>query len=419
MSRSPPLAHVAGQQRRGEVRARDREADAHVAAAVVAEARVDADVDRLARVRERPDPAADVDDLVVVEVDRVDRADHPALRLLDVRGDRGLPERLGDDALEDLVGGLHPAPPLRDDRELEAARVLVELADERVDEARVERRAVEAVERGEDADVGRVAPERAAADAGELLDVVGADVPRPRLERHDVAQLGGRDLLGHHAHERPLPVGGGRDRPVHDRHGGRDERRRRRRGELREQRADARPDEQAERELARPQAEQADERAARDRGEQRRVGAEHEAHERAEQRHEAARSRRCAATAAWAGPGCAWRWCTPRPARRAPRRSRAPRPAPTPSIACPSDRARGAAEDRAPDQRVADLARAAPAAAVRSGHLARRGAGAGLSRPSRCAPPRRRRRASAARSAEPSARARRHRRRSAPSAGRW
>src|SRR3954451_8796855 len=106
------LAGVAGEERRGEVRARDREADAHVAAAVVAERRVDADVDRLAGVGERADPAADVDDLVAVEVDRVDRAHHAALRLLNVRGDRGLAERLGDDALEHLVAGLHPSPPL-------------------------------------------------------------------------------------------------------------------------------------------------------------------------------------------------------------------------------------------------------------------------------------------------------------------
>ena len=126
------LPLVARQQRGGEVGAGDREADADVAPAVVAEARVDADVDRLARVGERPDPPADVDLLVAVEVDRVDGADHPALGLLDVRGDRGLAQRLGDDALEELVARLHPGPPLGDDRELEAARVLVELADQRV-----------------------------------------------------------------------------------------------------------------------------------------------------------------------------------------------------------------------------------------------------------------------------------------------
>ena len=118
----------------------------------------------------------------------------------------GLAERLGHDALEERVDRLHPRAPLGDDRELEAARVLVELADQRVHARRVERRAVERVERGEDADVGRVADERPAADLGELLDVVGADVARARLERDDVEQLLGRDLLGHDPHQRALAV---------------------------------------------------------------------------------------------------------------------------------------------------------------------------------------------------------------------
>ena len=74
------------------------------------------------------------------------------------------PERLGDHALEELVAGLHPGPPLGDDREPEAAGVLVELADQRVHAAGVEGRALQAVERGEDPDVGRVAAEGAAAD---------------------------------------------------------------------------------------------------------------------------------------------------------------------------------------------------------------------------------------------------------------
>ena len=110
----------------------DREADAHVAAMLVPEARVDADVDRLAGVGEGPDPAPDVDLLAAIESDGVDRADHPPLGLLDVGGDRGLAERLGNELLEERVAGLHPAPPLGDDREPEAAGVLVELADQRV-----------------------------------------------------------------------------------------------------------------------------------------------------------------------------------------------------------------------------------------------------------------------------------------------
>ena len=135
------LPGVVGQEGGGEVGARDREPDAHVAAVLVPEARVDADVDRLARVREGPDPAADVDLLVAVHGDRVDRADHAALGLFDVGGDRRLAERLGNQPLEEFVAGLHPAPPLGNDRELEAAGVLVELADQRVHAGRRRRSA--------------------------------------------------------------------------------------------------------------------------------------------------------------------------------------------------------------------------------------------------------------------------------------
>ena len=220
---------VARLQRDGEVRARDREADADVAATLVAEARVDADVDRLAGVGEGPDPAADVDRLAV-EGERVDRAHHPALGLLDVRGDRGLAERLGDRALEQLVGGLHPRPPFGLDRELEAARVLVELADQRMDLRRVEGRAVQRVEAGEDADVGRVAAEGRAARLGQLLDVVGPDVLRARLERDHVAQLLRGHGLGHDPDQRALAVRVGGQHAV-------DERRRSRRRAPRRRRA--------------------------------------------------------------------------------------------------------------------------------------------------------------------------------------
>ena len=84
-------------------------------------------------------------------------------------------ERLRDHELEELVPGFHPAPPLGDDREPEAAGVLVELADQRVHPARVEARPSQVVERGEDSDIGRIAAKGAAADLGQLLDVVGAE----------------------------------------------------------------------------------------------------------------------------------------------------------------------------------------------------------------------------------------------------
>ena len=211
------LTGVLGQQGRGEVGARDREPDAYVAAVLVPEACVDADVDRLAGVREGPDPGADVDLVVAVQGDRVDRADHAALGLFDVGGDRRLAERLGNHPLEEFVAGLHPTPPLGDDRELEAAGVLVELADQRVHAGRVEGRPIQVVERREDPDVGRVAAEGATARLRELLDVVAADVPRARLEGHDVAQLRGRHLLGHHSDQFPSAIGDRRDDPIGER----------------------------------------------------------------------------------------------------------------------------------------------------------------------------------------------------------
>src|SRR4051794_15211022 len=85
------LAGVLGKEGGCEVGVGDRETDAHIAAVLVPEARVDADVDGLARVRERPDPATDVDLLAAFQGDRVDRADHPPLGLLDVGRNGGLP----------------------------------------------------------------------------------------------------------------------------------------------------------------------------------------------------------------------------------------------------------------------------------------------------------------------------------------
>lgn len=140
--------------------------------------------------------------------------------------DRRLPQRLGHGPLEHLVGGLHPRSPLGKDRQAKAAGVLVELADQRVHPGGIERRPRQAVERREDPDIGRIASEGPAADRRELLDVVGAHVARPRLERHDVAQLSRRDLLGHDADQRPVAVHERRDRAVGDRHRRRDDGRR-------------------------------------------------------------------------------------------------------------------------------------------------------------------------------------------------
>jgi hypothetical protein len=92
-------------------------------------------------------------------------------------------------------------------------------ADERVHPLRVEARPVQAVERGEDPHVGRIAAEGAATDLRELLDVIGADVPRPRLEGHDIPQLRRRYLLGHHADQGPIAVSDRSDHAVDDRDG--------------------------------------------------------------------------------------------------------------------------------------------------------------------------------------------------------
>ena len=182
-----------------------------------------------------------------------------------LEGMAGLAERLRDRALEDGVDGLHPLAPLRDDRQLEAAGVLVELADQRVHARGVERGTAERIERGQDAHVGRVAPERPAAHGRELLDVVGADELRARFERDDVAQLCRRDLLGHDPHPLTPAVEHGGERAV-DRGGHRRDGRR-----LVEHERDQRADQQAQSDVRHPQPERAHERAGDQPDEQRRV----------------------------------------------------------------------------------------------------------------------------------------------------
>jgi hypothetical protein len=83
--------------------------------------------------------------------------------------------------------------------------------------ARVEGRPVQAVERGENSDVGRIAAEGAAPDLRELLDVIGTDVSRARLEGDDISQLRRRYLLGHHADQGPITVGDRGGHAVDDR----------------------------------------------------------------------------------------------------------------------------------------------------------------------------------------------------------
>ena len=123
-------------------------------------------------------------------------------------------------------------------------------------------------------------------DLRELLDVVGADVPRARLEGHDVAQLRGRHLLGHHSDQRPAAIGDRRDHAIGERDRRCDQRRFEIAVESLEQGAQDGADEEPERRLHRAQAEQADEGTADDRGEQRLVGTVDQAQQPAEQRHQ-------------------------------------------------------------------------------------------------------------------------------------
>ena len=78
--------------------------------------------------------------------------------------------------------------------------MLVELADPPVDGARVELRAGQLVQRGDDADVGRVSVVGAAEHLGQRPHVVRADVAGTGLQRHDEGQVLGSYPLGQQAH---------------------------------------------------------------------------------------------------------------------------------------------------------------------------------------------------------------------------
>jgi hypothetical protein len=229
--------------------------------------------------------------------------------------------------------------------------VLVELADQRVHPARVEGRSRQAVEGGQDPDVGRVATEDAAADLRELLDVVGADVPRARLEGHDVAQLRGRDLLRHHPDQRPVAIGDGRDHAIGERDGRRDQRRLRSAVERQEGGTQDGADQDPQGDLQRAHAQEADERTADDRGEERPVGTVDQPQQPAEQRHQQDAAEDAVPERlqlAGAAPGAADRF-----GRRHQHRAddgAGARPDPVDRIA--EHGTRGGAEGRSPHQRV-------------------------------------------------------------------
>ena len=131
--------------------------------------------------------------------DRVDAAADPALRLALVHRDAGLSQRTCDRGAVQEVAGPHPQPPLRDDVQREPRRVLVELPDQRVDLAGVERRSGQGVEGGHDPGVHGVGRVLGAELLGQLADVPGADVPRSRRPGYDERQIGGADPVGQQA----------------------------------------------------------------------------------------------------------------------------------------------------------------------------------------------------------------------------
>ena len=209
------------QQRRGEAGLRHGEAHADVAAAAVPVGGVDADVDRLIGVGERPDPAADRRAPVpgAGQRDRVDPAADAPLGLALVHRHVGLPQRAGDQGPVEQVTRPHPQPPLRDDVEGEPGGVLVELADQRVGARRVEVRAGQVVHRGDDAHIRRVGGITSAEFPGQFADVAGADVPGPGFAGHDERHVLRRDPLREQADLRVPEHRRGRD-PVGRHRGG-------------------------------------------------------------------------------------------------------------------------------------------------------------------------------------------------------
>src|SRR5215470_11540030 len=98
----------ARQQRSGEAGLRQREADAHIPATAVPVGGVDADIDRLAGVSERPDPAPDRHDTTAIRRNRVDPAADALLRFTLVHKHVRLPQGPGDDGAVQQIARPHP-----------------------------------------------------------------------------------------------------------------------------------------------------------------------------------------------------------------------------------------------------------------------------------------------------------------------
>ncbi len=108
---------------------------------------------------------------------------------------------------------------MRHDREFEAAGVLVELTDQRVHPVGVEGGPVEVRERGDDADVRRIALELPPAFGREFLDVVRAYPAGAGLERHYELELVETDPFPDDPDLCSAPIQDDRRDPVGDEHG--------------------------------------------------------------------------------------------------------------------------------------------------------------------------------------------------------
>src|SRR6202042_233273 len=106
-------------ERRGETGLGEREADADVAALLIAVCRVDTDIDGFVIVGERPDPAPHRHDVLAGSGDRVDAAADAALGLALVHRYARLAQRSCEQVAVQQVAGTYPQAPFGHDVERE------------------------------------------------------------------------------------------------------------------------------------------------------------------------------------------------------------------------------------------------------------------------------------------------------------
>jgi hypothetical protein len=207
-----------------------------------------------------------------------------------------------------------------------------------------------------------------AAHVSELLDVIGAHVPRARLERHHVTQLRSGHLLCHHPNQRPVAIEDRRDHAIDDGNRCRDHRRVDRVIERAEQHGHHDAHRHPEQDLQRPQTDQSEQRAADD-GDGQRLVEPDQAEQPTEQRHQqraaddALPQRLHLGGAAAHARGRFGRRVQQDPDKRADA-------GPDAVDGRPEHRAGRRAQRSSPDQRVQQPASAAPPATVRAPHAA-------------------------------------------------